>query len=594
MPRFPFSSKQNRKNNINTNFQILIDGNNYLEKGEYSDVKKIQYKSKNGIIIIDGLFDLSNQNISELIKLNYLSISFSQELIKSFKLKFAQPLISVFFYILPDSINIIKNNIFILKQKYINFDTDYKTNIKLNLTEFKDINILLFLKGEEKIEIKDPEKEGNEINKEGEINEGEEEIDNPFLFKKVEKEENEVEVSESQNIIKMKKYIKMNNVDNFIFPCKKINNKIIFKYLPKNLKKLSEKIINNNSLTINSNNQYPIINPAINKDNQTGTIEIKNISFNEDLDDLKEIYQNDTILDFLNLLIKNDNSNKKNYINNDKKYNYYIQRLEKIISTLKLFHVLFLNCFLNDNNIEKASELFDNYFSEKVQTMRKKILIEWCIDEEKTYIKKTDLINKNKTLKRNLLSQQIISFGQIKTAINSNNKKNLFINSKLSNLSMDNSKNTFSYFIKTQNKKNNLSNTFISYEQYKNDDHINNNWVSFLLQSLLYIENSNEYIMRSIQLIEEKIKYMNNKSKPYMTRKDNNGKDILHLNYLLLKIYEKIMDEPDDFNHIEEYINMLSNNNLFNTNNSDHYLQYILLFLFIKIINIILPDLNNN
>ena len=45
MPRFPFSSKQNRKNNINTNFQILIDGNNYLEKGEYSDVKKIQYKS---------------------------------------------------------------------------------------------------------------------------------------------------------------------------------------------------------------------------------------------------------------------------------------------------------------------------------------------------------------------------------------------------------------------------------------------------------------------------------------------------------------------------------------------------------------------
>ena len=120
------------------------------------------------------------------------------------------------------------------------------------------------------------------------------------------------------------------------------------------------------------------------------------------------------------------------------KLNYYIQRLQKIISSLKLFHILFLNCFLADKDINKnnfdENELFDNFFSFKVQTMRKKLLIEWCIEEEKEYLKKKDLVNKNKELKKGLLSKQIISFGQIKTAINSNNKKNIFINSKLSNL----------------------------------------------------------------------------------------------------------------------------------------------------------------
>ena len=136
------------------------------------------------------------------------------------------------------------------------------------------------------------------------------------------------------------------------------------------------------------------------------------------------------------------------------KLNYYIQRLQKIISSLKLFHILFLNCFLADNDINKnnfdENELFDNFFSLKVQTMRKKLLIEWCIEEEKEYLKKKDLVNKNKELKKGLLSKQIISFGQIKTAINSNNKKNIFINSKLSNL--DKSNKIFYYFINNQKK----------------------------------------------------------------------------------------------------------------------------------------------
>jgi hypothetical protein len=132
-----------------------------------------------------------------------------------------------------------------------------------------------------------------------------------------------------------------------------------------------------------------------------------------------------------------------------------------------------------------------------------------------------------------------------------------------------------------------------------------NNWVSFLLQSLLYIENSNEYIIKSIKNIEEKIKDMKDISKPYMLIK-NNEKEILQLNYLLLKIYEKLMEGNDedndeeseyklkDIKNIEIYINMLSNNNLFNSENSDHFIQYIILFLFTKIINFIFPNIKNS
>jgi hypothetical protein len=226
--------------------------------------------------------------------------------------------------------------------------------------------------------------------------------------------------------------------------------------------------------------------------------------------------------------------------------------------------------------------------------MRKKLLIEWCIEEEKEYLITKDLINKNKELKKGLLSKQIISFGQIKTAINSDNKKNIFINSKLSNLTKSNK--IFSYFINNQ-KGSNISKTFILYEPNKSDDKIKNNWVSFLLQSLLYIENSNEYITKSIKLIDKKIEEMNNFSTPFILIKINNeNKNVYQLDYLLLKIYGKIIDGKGlkDMNDIEQYINMLSYSNVFNINNSDHFTQYIILYLLIGVFDNIFPKSKSN
>ena len=138
MPIFDFSKKFKKKD-IN-NFQILIDGKDFIEQEEYKEVKKLEFISEKGVITIDGFFNLSNKNIQNLISISNLSISFSKELIESFKLKFDQPQISLIFYLLPQDIDIIKNNIIILKQKYKNFDTDYKKYIKFTLTEFKNIN----------------------------------------------------------------------------------------------------------------------------------------------------------------------------------------------------------------------------------------------------------------------------------------------------------------------------------------------------------------------------------------------------------------------------------------------------------------------
>ena len=223
MPRFPFkglSLDQDLKRGKYKYVKILLDGINYFEKGEFHEVKKLQFTSKNGIIIIDGLFDLSNKDILNLIKLDYLSIIFSKELRESFKLKFDKPKISIHFYLAQETIDIIKNNINKLKQKFKNIDTDYKEFIKLDITNFTDINILSFLKdsniddvnkgvvikhNNEKIDeynlisnmiIENEEKKENYKDEEEE----EEIITNPFInnFKKEENKKIEVEVEEKK------------------------------------------------------------------------------------------------------------------------------------------------------------------------------------------------------------------------------------------------------------------------------------------------------------------------------------------------------------------------------------------------------------
>ena len=65
------------------------------------------------------------------------------------------------------------------------------------------------------------------------------------------------------------------------------------------------------------------------------------------------------------------------------------------------------------------------------------------------------------------------------------------------------------------------------------------------------------------------------------------------MNFVLLKLYELFIKGIKDIKNIEEFINMLSNNNVFGRNNSDHFFQYIISYLLTKIIPNIIPDIEN-
>ena len=646
MPKYDFKSISSQimpKKKPISDISILLDGKNYLNESINTHfIKKINYSCPSGSLIIEGLFDLSKSNILELISFKYLTITFSQELQLAYKQEFDTPKISINFKLLIDNEETIRKNIYVLKNMYKDLDTDYKSFIKFNMDGFNDINILETINKieEEKnnkfefgigdlnnnkknfIEIND-DIDDNLDEEEIDINNNKSEVTNFFQLLKNEKEkEEEKEIQEEENVIKKNNYIKVKDIDSLNLDNKKakIGNKIFKKYLPS--KKNKEEISKDLLLPMNFNNfLFNIETKGENKEK----IEFKNVFINDDLKQLNEKYKKDIILDFLNLLIghKNYSKNKNTMTIDDytfivlsfnkniekkiseinknnlkeKEYRSYIIRLEKINNSLKLFHILFLNCFYsnNDNNYDENKnciingDLYDNFSSFKVQTMRKKRLIEWCMAQENNYINKTDLININKNKRKEILTRQIMSFGQIKTAIKTNKNRNLFINSKLSNLNEDSSNKTLSYFLKGQNSNNEINKSFISYkanEAYP-DNKINNTWISFLLQSLLYKEKPNEYITTSIKLIEEKMKDMEEISKPLI-------KGVLQLNYVLLKIYEKLINGIKDINDIEEYLNKLSENNLFGKNNTDHFCQYIISYLLAKVICIIIPELNKD
>ena len=638
MPRYDFK-------NIPTNISIkpkqksdtaiLLDGKNYQEESVNTQfIKKIEYKNSSGSIIIEGLFDLSTSNIEKLISFNYLTLNFSQELKSAYKQQFDTPKIFLNFKLLSDDEELIKKHIHLLKKMFNDLDTDYKGFIKFTLDGFNDVNIIEMINEfdkEEKnklefgfVEIKNEKKnflENNDNIDDDNLSEEENNKNNnneiinffPFTSDDNDKENLDEKNSEEESLSKTKKinYIKVRDIDTFTIDKQKINfgNKVLKKYTKKILK---EEISKDYLMSININSS--LLSIETNKDK----IEFKNVLINDNLKQLNSEYKNDIIQDFLNLLIGHNNFiNSKNImtlndytlivlsliqninkklseIKKSKDNELYIQRLEKINSSLKLFHILFLNCFypLNDDNNFKEDEKLDyDFSSSKVQTMRKKLLIEWCMTEEKNYLNKTDLININinKIKNKEILTKQIMSFGQIKTAIKSNQNKNLFINSKLSYLpySVAKSNKTLSYFLKGQKGKNEISKTFISYDANEpNSNRIKNTWISFLLQSLLYKEKNNEYIIKSINLIDEKMNNMDANSKPLI-------KGVFQLNYLLLKLYEKMLKGVKDINDLNDYLNMMSNNNLFGQSNSDHFIQFIISYLLTKIIHILVPYFND-
>ena len=179
------------------------------------------------------------------------------------------------------------------------------------------------------------------------------------------------EIRGEKNIIKKNKNIKVKDIESFKLDDKKvkIGSKILKKYLLSNKNRIKEEISNNLLLPINFNSNLF----KLGIDDKKEKIEFKNVLINDELKNLNEKYKKDLLLNFLDLIIRHkNNTNKKNTMTindystlvlsfiksiekktseikkknmKEKEYKYYILRLEKINSSLKLFYILFLNCF---------------------------------------------------------------------------------------------------------------------------------------------------------------------------------------------------------------------------------------------------------
>ena len=333
----------------------------------------------------------------------------------------------------------------------------------------------------------------------------------------------------------------------------------------------------------------------------------------DDLNDYKNIIFENYIALLDNMIINNNNNLNINdythlimiYINQiqnkiDEIYkkqnktlinNKLVEKYKKIISALKLFCILFLNCFMYkpENEYINNPNLFTDSFSDKVMLYRKRLLIEWCVDEQKNQIEKKspniNIINADKENDIKANYEKLYSFGQIKKNIdNDKNKKiSLFMRAKMSNNIEKISKNNMYYFTgyNSLHGENNRQFRDIFIDKYNND------WLSFFIQSLLYEEKRDNYIVYSIELLTKNINKMSDKAKPIIN--NNNNNNIVHdINFVLLKLYESYI--KGDINEQIKYLKMLSYScNINKNNSSDHFIQYIICSILLKIIPIIFP-----
>jgi hypothetical protein len=423
---------------------------------------------------------------------------------------------------------------------------------------------------------------------------------------------NFIKIEGIKNVIDL---INKNNEENYL---DKILNPKIKNELNKLIsdgKKSMEKNIKTNILSsININGIYLLLNNNNAKYGDNYKFSLNKLAFNndisnndDDLSDYKKIIFSNYINIFDNVIQKKNNNNnninindytyiilayisqiknKVDEIKNNKNINdnKIIKKYKKIISALKLFCILFLNCFMykQENQYINDPNLFTNSFSDKVMSYRKRLLIEWCMEEQNDKLEKNlSKININNDIKSNY--EELYSFGQIKKNLDNSNNKNisLFLRAKMSNNDEKISKNNMYYFTgyNPLHGENNRQFRDIFIDKYNND------WVSILSQSLLYEEKRDEYIIYSIELLSKYINNMKNNSKPII---NVNNSTIYEINFILLKLYENYI--KGDINEQIKYLKMLSYScNLTKNYSSDHFIQYIICSTLLKIIPFIFP-----
>jgi len=347
---------------------------------------------------------------------------------------------------------------------------------------------------------------------------------------------------------------------------------------------LNNKITNNNNNNDLSDYKRLIFNNYIDIFDNIFKIKKNNIDIN-DYTHIILTYINQ-IQNRIDEMEKNQN---QNFIGNNNN-NIFIEKYKKIISTLKLFCILFLNCFIYKPESQYVNDpnLFSNSFSDKVMSYRKRLLIEWCVDEQRSKLEKNMSkinLNNDNNIKSNY--EKLYSYGQIKKNIDNNTndinskKMSLFMRAKMANNFEKISKNNMYYFTGYNSLYNENNRQFrdIFVDKYSND------WISFLVQSLLYEEKRQDYIVYSIELLSKYINRMNNLAKPTIIV---NNSTIYDIQFILLKLYEQYL--KGNIDEQIKYLKMLSYScNITQDNSSDHFIHYIICSTLLKILPVIFP-----
>ena len=432
----------------------------------------------------------------------------------------------------------------------------------------------------------------------------------------------------NQNIIKEKKpYIKIIDINNNL-EFNKDEQNYLSKIQNPSIKNILNKLISNGASLMKNNpkenmlNQFNVnglyltLNKNGNKYCDNYNLSLDKLILNHDIDeDIKVDYNNIIFNNYINILdkvIKDKNNNEldiddytyiilayisqiENEINRiEQKPNKNnseidcINKYKKISSTLKLFCILFLNCFMYkpENQYLNNKSLFTHSFSDKVMSYRKRLLIEWCIEEQKNSLEKNiSKINLSKDESNQKINyEHLYSYGQIKKSVEEPKKPSLFLRSKMSNNTEKNAKNNIYYFTGYNalhgEKNRKFEDIFV--------DKYNNDWISFLVQSLLYEEKKDKYIVYSIDLLTKNLNSMKKEAKPEI--KVNNN-IIYDINFLLLKLYEQYL--KGDIEGQIKFLKMISYScNITKNNSADHFIQYIICSTLLKILSKIFPKDN--
>ena len=432
----------------------------------------------------------------------------------------------------------------------------------------------------------------------------------------------------NQNIIKEKKpYIKIIDINNNL-EFNKDEQNYLSKIQNPSIKNILNKLISNGASLMKNNpkenmlNQFNVnglyltLNKNGNKYCDNYNLSLDKLILNHDIDeDIKVDYNNIIFNNYINILdkvIKDKNNNEldiddytyiilsyisqiENEINRiEQKPNKNnseidcINKYKKISSTLKLFCILFLNCFMYkpENQYLNNKSLFTHSFSDKVMSYRKRLLIEWCIEEQKNSLEKNiSKINLSKDESNKKINyEHLYSYGQIKKSVEEPKKPSLFLRSKMSNNTEKNAKNNIYYFTGYNalhgEKNRKFEDIFV--------DKYNNDWISFLVQSLLYEEKKDKYIVYSIDLLTKNLNSMKKEAKPEI--KVNNN-IIYDINFLLLKLYEQYL--KGDIEGQIKFLKMISYScNITKNNSADHFIQYIICSTLLKILSKIFPKDN--